>query len=307
MNRRDFFQTGTFLGAGLLAGGAFAPRLSAQTTAESDQRAAAKLRISSQLGIIPADSIPAKLEKMKNWGCEAVEWGGDVVAKAAECRKMADDAGLESSAICWGSHNGDLCSEDESKRQPGVDDLKKAIEAAGILGARGVIYVPAFNGQTKLTNQEIRARCLEFLPDVAAFAVEHKTHVIFEPLCRMEAYFLRQVADGASICRDINEAGGNGGMALMGDFYHMWTEETSDMGAFISGGSYLQHVHLAGGTQDPRRTLPGQNSRTFVDGFRGLKYIGYQQFCSFECGVVGDKEVEIPKSIAYLKAQWDAA
>ena len=305
MRRRDFFAAGAALSTALTMNPV--SRSFAQTTNECDKRSEAKLRISSQMGIIPGDSPEEKLAKMKAWGCEGGEWGGDVVEKAAECRKMADDAGLESSAICWGSHNGDLCSEDLSKRQPGVDDLKKAIEAAGILGARGVIYVPAFNGQTKLTNQEIRQRCLEFLPEVAAFAAEHNTHVIFEPLCRMEAYFLRQVADAASICRDINEAGGNGGMAVMGDFYHMWTEETSDMGAFISAGSYLQHVHLAGGTQDPRRTLPGQNSRTFVEGFRGLKYIGYQQFCSFECSVVGDNEVEVPKSIAYLKAQWDAA
>ena len=304
MNRRDFFNTGAALGAGLLAGGA---SLSAQTTAECDKRGEAKLRISSQIGFIPGDGEEAKMAKMKAWGCEGVEWGGNVVSDPAKFRKMADNAGLESTAICWGSHNGDLCSDDVSKRQPGIDDLKKAIEAAGVLGARGVIYVPAFNGQTKLTNQEIRQLCLEFLPGVAKFAKEHNTHVIFEPLCRMEAFFLRQVADGASLCRDINAAGGDGGMAVMGDFYHMWTEETSDMGAFISAGSALQHVHLAGGTQDPRRTLPGQNSRTFVDGFRGLKYIGYQQFCSFECSCVGDKEVEIPKSIAFLKAQWDAA
>ena len=304
MNRRDFFTAGALAGLTMTN----APSLFAQTTAETDQRGKAKLRISSQMGIIPGDSPADKLATMKKWGCEGVEWGGDVVEKAKECRQLADDAGLESSAICWGSHNGDLCSEDKSKRQPGVDDLKKAIEAAGILGARGVIYVPAFNGQTKLTNQEIRQRCLDFLPDVAKFAKECGTHVIFEPLCRMEAYFLRQVADGAALARDINELGGDGGMAVMGDFYHMWTEETSDMGAFISAGAALQHVHLAGGTQDPRRTLPGQNSRTFVEGFRGLKYIGYQQFCSFECGVAGDdKAAEIQKSIAYLKAQWDAA
>lgn len=308
MNRRDFFVHGAAAGAGLAASGMMSTSATAQSTAETDRRSEAKLRISSQLGVIPGESDEEKMAKMKGWGCEGIEWWGGVAEDPAKFRKMADNAGLESSAVCWGSCNGDLCSEDVSKRQPGIDALKRVIEAAGIVGARGVIYVPAFNRQTKLTNQEIRQLCLEFLPEVGAFAKEHNTHIILEPLCRMEAYFLRQVADGASIARDCNgDDGPAGGISVMGDFYHMWSEETNDMGAFISAGAYLQHVHLAGGTQDPRRTLPGQNSRTFVDGFRGLKYIGYQQFCSFECGCVGDPEIEVPKSIAYLKAQWDAA
>lgn len=93
----------------------------------------------------------------------------------------------------------------------------------------------------------------------------------------------------------------------MGDFYHMSIEETDMMGAFISGGKYLAHVHLAGGLSKPTRHLPGQNLSRFVEGFRGLKYIGYDKFCSFECGVRGDHEVEIPKSIEFLKKEWELA
>ena len=42
----------------------------------------------------------------------------------------------------------------------------------------------------------------------------------------------------------------------MGDFYHMFIEETSDLGAFISGGSRVHHVHLASATSAscPART-----------------------------------------------------
>lgn len=308
MNRRDFFGAGAALGLGVA--GVSATSVSnvfaaGQTTAETDKRAEAKLRISSQLGPAPGGSMEEKLAKMKEYGCEAVEYGGDCVGKGKEYRQKANDAGLEVSAICWGSHNGDLCSDDVSKRQPGIDNLKRALETAGEMGARGVIYVPAFNGQTKLTNQEIRALLLDFMPKVAEFAAECGTNVIFEPLCRMEAYFLRQVADGASLCRDIRPEGGIG---VMGDFYHMDTEETSDMGAFISAGKFLQHVHLAGGVANPRRTFPGENNRSFVDGFRGLKYIGYQHFCSFECGCAGkDREEAFKNTIAFLRSQWAEA
>ena len=306
MNRRDFFGTATVAGLGLASASAFnSSAFATQTTAETDKRAEAKLRISSQIGVAPGGSMEEKLANMKKFGCEGVEYHGDCVGKGKEYRQKANDAGLEVSAICWGSCNGDLCSEDESKRQPGIDALKRALETAGEMGASGVIYVPAFNGQTKLTNQEIRKWLLEFMPPVAEFAAQCGTNVIFEPLCRMEAYFLRQVADGASLARDIRPEGGIG---VMGDFYHMDTEETSQMGAFISAGSYLKHVHLAGGVANPRRTFPGENSMTFVDGFRGLKYIGYNKFCSFECGCAGkDREEAFKKSIEFLKAQWDEA
>ena len=112
--------------------------------------------------------------------------------------------------------------------------------------------------------------------------------MLLEPLNRKEAYFLRQVADAASIARDCKSPG----ICLMGDFYHMFIEETSDLGAFISGGSYIHHVHWPRGPA----YLPGQDERQFVDGFRGLKWIGYQDYCSFECGwrrpAGGDPQVD---------------
>ena len=305
MNRRDFFGVGAALGVGV----SVLPALGAQTLVETDKRDCAKLRISSQTGPAPGNSLEEKLEKMKLYGCEAVEYGGECVGKGKEYRQKAENAGLNVSVICWGSHNGDLCSEDVQKRQPGIDALKKALETAGEMGAQGVIYVPAFNGQTKLTNQEIRALLLDFMPDLAKFAYDCKTNIILEPLCRMEAYFLRQVADGASIARDVLKlAGVESGIGVMGDFYHMDTEETSQMGAFISGGSYLRHVHLAGGVENPRRTFPGENNMTFVDGFRGLKYIGYQGYCSFECGCANsDREAAFKQTISFLRSQWDEA
>jgi len=83
----------------------------------------------------------------------------------------------------------------------------------------------------------------------------------------------------------------------------MYIEETSDMGAFLSAGSYLRHVHLA----SIKRKLPGQDERDFTNGFKALKMIGYQDFCSLECGVLGEREVEIPKAVKFLRSQWAKA
>lgn len=304
MKRRDFFNASALLGVGLLGSGPLSTA-AAQTTAETDQRDKAKLRICSQLGIIPADTLEGKLAKLKAWGCEAFEIGGEVVDKWAEYKKLSDETGLAVSAVCWGSLNGDLVNPDNAVQQRGMETFKRVLEGAGKAGARGVIHVPAFNGQSALSNQEILKRCQDYLPILGEFAKAHNTTVILEPLCRYETFFLRQVAFGASICRDCG--GPDCGVTVMGDFYHMDSEETSNMGAFISAGNYLNHVHLAGGRAEPTRTLPGQNGMSFVDGFRGLKYIGFTGFCSFECGCQGDPEVEIPKSIDFLRREWDKA
>ena len=305
MNRREFFAVGTGLSFGI----DILPAWGAKIALETDKRDSAKLRISSQVGAAPGKTLEEKLEKMKLYGCEAVEYGGECLGKGKVYRQKAENAGLNVSVICGGLRKWNPCIEDVEKRQPGIDALKKALETAGEMGAQGVIYVPAFNGQTKLTNQEIRALLLDFMPDLAKFANDCKTNIILEPLCRMEAYFLRQVADGASIARDVLKlAGLESGIGVMSDFYHMDAEETSQMGAFISGGSYLRHVHLAGGVENPRRTFPGENNMTFVDGFRGLKYIGYQGYCSFECGCANsDREAAFKQSIEFLRSQWDEA
>ncbi|MGB9687324.1 sugar phosphate isomerase/epimerase family protein [Thermogutta sp.] len=259
----------------------------------------AELKLSSQLGVIPGKSLEEKLEKMKKWGFDAVELPGDVVGKVEMYAKAAANAGLKISAVCWGSAGGALVSEDPARREEGISMIKEVLAAAGELQSTGVIFVPAFNGQTKLTNQEIRKVLLDILPGIGEYAVSVKSRVLLEPLNRGEAFFLRQVADAAAICRDVNSPG----ICLMGDFYHMYIEEPSDFAAFVAGGPWLHHVHLA----SRKRVLPGQDERSFIDGFRGLKWVGYKDYCSFECGVQGDREVEIPKALAFLRDQWEKA
>ena len=101
---------------------------------------------------------------------------------------------------------------------------------------------------------------------------------------------------------DIN----NPGVRCMGDFWHMTWEETSDMGAFISAGKYLQHVHVA---SRKRRSMPGEDGEAdnYVEGFRGLKMIGYDKFVSFECGCQGDRDVLLPAALQLLREQWEQA
>jgi sugar phosphate isomerase/epimerase len=298
--RREFLTAGAVVAASaaVLPSMAFLP---ATTLAdESKAKPAAALKLSCQVWIIPGRDLQEKLALMEKWGFDAVELPGDIVGNEKKYIDAVKKTRLKVSAICGGSPNGQLVSEDAGKRVKAVEVLKRLVTSAGAVGSIGPILVPAFNGETKLGNQEIRKILVDTLPAIGEHAMKAGARVVMEPLNRKEAFFLRLVADAAAIARDCH----SDGIGVMGDFYHMFYEETSDLGAFISGGSRVHHVHLASGVD---RILPGQDDRQFVEGFRGLKYIGYQDYCSFECGVRGDPLIEIPKSMAFLRDQWAKA
>jgi len=310
MQRRQFFSIGTCaVGAGLMATTTMSPAKAAETCTKGDQREKAKLRFSSQLRdwILPGGSEAERMAQLKKWGFEAVELGG-LGDNYKNYKKMADDNGLAISAICWGSCNGDLCAiDDDARRSNGMAKLKEQLQRAGEIGAVGVIYVPAFNGQVTSTNQEIRKLLEEFLPEIGRFAEQQGTFVILEPLRRNEAFFMRQVADGASIARDCNRKGETKGIGVMGDSYHMYMEETDDLGAFISGGELLKHVHLGNGINRRLPGEPGTEQHCYVRFMRGLKYIGYHNFVSFECGVNGEAATAMPACLDFLRKSWDEA
>ena len=289
MSRRELLILGGLTGAVLTVG----------TAAEAKNDSEAELKISSQEGIIPGADLPERLAKMEKWGIEGLEVGGGGLAgRVAEIKAALANSKIKVSAICAG-FQGALTSSDESEREKCRNSIKEILVPAGELGSTGLIFVPAFNGQNPLGLVEGRKMLIDQLPELAEHAVKCGTRLLMEPLNRKEAWFLRMLADAASICRDVNHTGA----CMMGDFYHMCIEETSDMGAFLSAGKYLHHVHLASRT----RKLPGQDDRDFTDGFRGLKMIGYRDYCSFECGVNGDRDIEIPKSVKFLREQWKKA
>lgn len=291
MSRREL------LTACAVGGAVAATRITAGPSEAGSPRA--ELKISSQEGIIPGGSLPEKLARMDKWGIVGLEvHGGNLSSRVSEISNAIANSNVKVSAVCAG-FKGALISHDESQRKLCRDTMKQILEAAGELGSTGLIFVPAFNGQTTLDHVEGRKILLEQLPELGEHAVKCGTRLLMEPLNRGEAWFLRMLADAASICRDANHPG----VCMMGDFYHMYKEETSDLGAFLSAGKYLHHVHLA----SIKRKLPGQDERDYRDGFRGLKMIGFRDYCSFECGVEGDREVEIPRSVKFLREQWKRA
>jgi sugar phosphate isomerase/epimerase len=294
-NRREFFKIAAATGAAV----AVAPASRAFTLTDPPQKA--RLRLSCQEGVAPGKTLAEKLDFLEGLGFEGFEPGGGGLPKRVEeLQKALEGRKIKISAICAG-FQGVLISDQEEVRQKAVSTIKEILTAAGALGSTGMIVVPAFNGQTKLGHWEGRELLLKLLAELGDHAREAKTRLLLEPLNRKEAHFLRQLADAAAICRDVN----NPGICQMGDFWHMTWEETSDLAAFIAAGPYLHHVHIA---SRKSRRVPGEDEGdNYVDGFRGLKVIGYQDFVSFECGAKGDKKVTIPAAVKLLREQWEMA
>jgi len=301
INRRNFLKI-TASGAAITAlSGVSSMTCTAQNN-NKKQNSAVELKISFQEGIAPGENLNQKFDFMEKLGVVGFEPGGRGLAgRVNEIKDALKGRNIKVNAICAG-FRGFILSTEQEIRKEFDDTMKEIIVAAGELGSTGVIMVPAFNRQVPVMphNQETRDYLCEQLNLLGNFAVQHGTTVILEPLTRGEAFYLRQVADAASICRDIN----NSGVRCMGDFWHMTWEETSDYGAFFSAGEYLQHVHVA---SRKRRSMPGEDGEAdnYINGFKALKALNYPYYVSFECGCKGERSIVVPEAVKLLREQWE--
>jgi sugar phosphate isomerase/epimerase len=304
MDRRQFLKT-SLVGAGMMAGLRVAGDAMAEEKAAEKPVKQGVLKLCSQDGNIPGGSLKEKAANILAFGGCGLELASLSVERAKQVRQELEGTGVGVAAVCVGRFS--LLHPDPAENAKGLERLKEMLTAAGEAGSTGVIVVPAFNRDPQLEGDEGRKRLLDTLPAIGEHAVKCGTRVLMEPLNKGEAHFLNRLADAADICRKINSPG----ICMMGDFYHMCKEEADDEQAILAADGWLHHIHLASRV----RCLPGQDhlkepdkpERSFVAGFRGLKKIGYQDYCSLECQVEGDPRVEIPKSFAFLKSEWKKA
>lgn len=283
--------------------------VSAMTINESGQPGV--LKLSSQEGPMPGKSLNEKLDFMEKHGLVGFEpWGGKLWERVDPIQKALSNRNIKVSAICAG-FDGAPASEWPDDRKRAMESMKRILEAAGELQSTGLIFVPAFNGQSQAGVVSARFLTIEFLKEIAEHAEKCKCRMLLEPLNRGETWYVRQLADAAKICQEVNHPY----ICMMGDFYHMGREEACDYGAFVTARKWLHHVHLA---SRPSRKQPGFDANDdFRPGFRALKDIGYQDYCSFECGCEGpakgdgaddqNKLTEMPKAFEYLRKQWEEA
>jgi sugar phosphate isomerase/epimerase len=297
MNRRGFINLSAVGGAALVAGGC-AP---AAQKNNNESMSSAVLKLSAQEGVTPGNTLTEKLDFLEEHGFTGIEPGGRGLAgRVEEFQNALQNRSVKVSAIVAG-FDGYLIAEDAAIRKQAMDSMKEILQAAGALGSNGLIMVPAFNNQPSLPHKESRQVLVEQLKELGDFAKQHNTYILLEPLNRRETYFLRILADAAAMARDSESEG----VGVMGDFWHMTWEETSDMGAIFSAGKYLQHMHIA---SRKRRKMPGEDEGdNYVEGFKALKQINYQHYVSLECWSDNDHKIVMPAAAQLIKDQWEIA
>lgn len=303
-DRRSFLKTTLAGSAAMAIGGCTSFARADGKDDASCCKSKAKLNISFQEGTAPGANLNEKFDFMEEHGVVGFEpHGKPMLERLQEMKDALKGRNIKVSAICAG-FDGFILSTDPEIRKRCRDTMEALMIGAGELESVGVIIVPAFNNQVPVMphTQETRDFLCEQFDEMGTFAQQHGTTVILEPLNRKEAFYLRQVADAASICRDIN----NPGVKCLGDFWHMTWEETCDMAAFLSAGEHLQHVHMA---SRKRRSMPGEDGEAdnYVSGFKGLKMMGYDKYVSFECGAQGDRNIVVPAALELLRKQWEEA
>jgi len=303
-NRRDFLKKIAVGSAVASVGGISILSCNAANTSNGKKRNDVALNISFQEGIAPGESLNEKFDYMEKLGITGFEpWGGGLAGRVQEIKDALKNRNIKVSAICAG-FDGWLLAENSEDKQKCINSSKEILAAAGELGAAGMILVPGFNGQRPSFphTAETRRNLVNDLKELGAYAHSHGTSIILEPLNRREAFYLRLVADAAALCKDIDSPG----VTCLGDFWHMTWEETSDMGAILSGGKYISHMHIA---SRKNRLMPGEDGEAdnYIDGFKGLKYINYQGFVSFECSTKGKREETVPAAVNLMREQWEQA
>ena len=303
IDRRKFLKT-SLAGAAVIGVGNSLSAAGCESKGALVYPIKAELKISFQEGTAPGANLNEKFDFMEKHGVVGFEpHGRGMKARMQEFKDALKGRNIKVSAICAG-FEGFILSTDPAIRKKCRDTMEELIILGGELGSTGVIIVPAFNSQVPVMphTQETRDFLCEQFNEMGNTAQKYGTTVILEPLNRREAFYLRQVGDAASICRDID----NPGVTCLGDFWHMTWEETCDMAAFLSAGKYLQHVHMA---SRKRRSMPGEDGEAdnYVNGFKGLKLLGYDKYVSFECGLQGKREEAVPAALELLRKQWKEA
>ncbi|MBN1346491.1 MAG: sugar phosphate isomerase/epimerase [Phycisphaerae bacterium] len=312
MRRRDFMAAAAGAGIGAASGGGSA-------RAAETSKGKAVLKLSCQEGVMAGRDLKEKLDNLEELGFAALEpHGGGLPQRVDKYKQALEGRNVKISAICAG-FQGCIIGVDPDDRAKAMRTMKEILTAAGQLGSTGMIIVPAFNRAKALPHKEARVLLTGFdrwdrrkthdpkplLVELGEFAAQAGTRVVLEPLNRDECYFMRTLADAASMCKDVSSPG----MAMMGDFWHMTWEETCDMGAFLTGGDYLHHVHMASRRTRRIPTTDG-DADNYVVGFKGLKAIGYQDYVSLECGGPkdqGERKKVLANCVKLLKEQWEKA
>jgi sugar phosphate isomerase/epimerase len=271
------------------------------------------IKFSIREGMVPGRNVMERFELLAKVGIAGCEVTGTISWDTLDEVKAAVAAtGIVPNI--WSSSNLAVIQADPGARAAAIAACVDALKMSGEVGAIGFILPP-----TIICKMQNLTRVPDLSPLMGTAELERKLNaeiikqylapvskeagaqVVIEPLNRYEQWWPCTIQHGIDI---VNDCGGPGnGVCIMADFFHMNIEDASYYDSIKAGGAMIRNVHLA----DSQRQLPGWGHTDFHPGFRALKEIGYSDYLGFECGVGGDWEDSIRKSMDYCRKVWDEA
>ncbi|MER3403106.1 MAG: xylose isomerase [Armatimonadota bacterium] len=260
------------------------------------------MKLACQESLVPGDSLQERMERLAEWGYEAIElWGSGLKEHLAEVQHALQQTAFKVSTLCAG-YRGCLLDSNPQERALALHDLRDLLFMAGDLGAVGVITVPIFGGprvpdlRPIATPEQIETDLLcALLSDLAPTAEKAGTFILLEPLNRYETHFLRRLEQAVALCERV----GHPHIKIMADLFHTSIEEANMPEAIRQAGKQIAHVHLA----DSNRLQPGHGHIDFRACFEALKAVGFNGYMALECSIAGDPKEALPQCAQFLRQQ----
>jgi len=272
MNRRTFLASSTTtVGALSLAAGKKKKKKSKPRKVFDK----VPLRMSVPLGFFRG-TLEEKFKSVAAWGFPAYEWLGPK-GDLAEVRKAADGQGLKLS--CMGGvgaiAEGGMVNPADHDRL--VEDFKRNIERAKILGTRNLIGLTG-NVRMDVSVEEQTGYVIDCVKRLAPIAEANDVTIVMEalnPLVDHKGFFLTRTDQTMAILNAV----GSPNVKMLFDIYHQQITEGNVIRNFRSNIDQIGHFHVA---DNPGRHEPGTGEMNYTNIFKAIARTDYEDFVALE-------------------------
>lgn len=263
------------------------------------------MKISCTDVMVPGETLTEKAQNLKRWGFDGIavftEYSSWDESKLEELLSLQDRTGIKPCEFVFMDPiYGHLMDADTGIKTRAIGMYLDAIRVCKKIGAISEMEfdygtqnpLPLFEPYKKMSESEER-EFLEVVKTLGREAEGSSAWILIEPINRYETKYLTRLQDAKSVIEKIHLSN----VGLLADFFHMSIEESDLPTSIRNAGGMIRHVHLG----DSNRLLPGYGHTDWKACFQELKSIGFDGYLNLECAIQGNPEIELPKTVQFLK------
>jgi sugar phosphate isomerase/epimerase len=264
------------------------------------------MKLSCTDAMVQGSSLIEKAKILKQWGFDGIavfaEYADWNDSKLEEVLTLQDRTGIRPCEFVFmDAVYGHLMDSDKSIQAKAIQMYSDAITVCKKIGAITEMEfdyetqdpLPLFEPYKQMSAAE-ELGFLKVLNQLGNVAEGSSAQILIEPINRYETKYLTRIQD----CQAVLQKTSLSNAGILADFFHMSMEETDLPASIRNARGFIKHVHLG----DSNRLLPGWGHTDWKACFKALKDIGFTGYLNLECGIPGDPEIEMPKTVAYLRS-----